>query len=37
MMIEAEVDVEITRRNLVKAKEGFEVCDLDAELGYGGP
>ncbi|CAJ1967351.1 unnamed protein product [Sphenostylis stenocarpa] len=35
--IEAEVNLELTRRDLVKAKEGFDVCDLDAELGYGGP
>ncbi|XP_014511350.1 uncharacterized protein LOC106770043 [Vigna radiata var. radiata] len=31
-MFEAEVKLEITRRELVKAKEGFEECDLEAEL-----
>ncbi|XP_014513159.1 uncharacterized protein LOC106771673 [Vigna radiata var. radiata] len=36
-MIEAEVNLEITRRELVKAKEDFENCDLDSELGYGKP
>ena len=36
-MIQAEVDLEIARRNLMKEKEGFEECDLDAELGYGRP
>ena len=36
-MIEAEVNLEIARRNLMKEKEGFEECDLDAELGYGRP
>uniref|UniRef100_K7LAC2 MATH domain-containing protein n=3 Tax=Glycine subgen. Soja TaxID=1462606 RepID=K7LAC2_SOYBN len=36
-MIQAEVDLEIARRDFVKAKEGFEECDLDAELGYGEP
>ncbi|XP_014511346.1 MATH domain and coiled-coil domain-containing protein At3g58250-like [Vigna radiata var. radiata] len=30
--IEAEVNLEITRRDLVKAKEDFVECDLDAEL-----
>ncbi|XP_061351806.1 MATH domain and coiled-coil domain-containing protein At3g58270-like isoform X2 [Gastrolobium bilobum] len=33
----AEVDIEIARRDLVDAEEGFEEKDLDAELGYGGP
>lgn len=33
-MFEAKVNLEITRRELVKAKEGFEECDLDAELGF---
>ncbi|XP_047175868.1 uncharacterized protein LOC124843221 [Vigna umbellata] len=36
-MIEAEVNLEITRRDLFKAKEDFENCDLDSELGYGKP
>ncbi|KAL2326869.1 hypothetical protein Fmac_020296 [Flemingia macrophylla] len=35
-MIEAEVNLEITRRELMKANEGFEECNLDLELGYGG-
>ncbi|XP_014511352.1 MATH domain and coiled-coil domain-containing protein At3g58270-like [Vigna radiata var. radiata] len=33
-MIEAKVNLEITRRDLVQAKEGFEECDLDAQLTY---
>ena len=36
-IIEAEVNLEITRRDLVKAKQGFQDCDLDAELGYEKP
>ncbi|XP_014511356.1 MATH domain and coiled-coil domain-containing protein At3g58270-like [Vigna radiata var. radiata] len=36
-MIEAELNLEITRRELVKAKEDFENCDLDAKLSYGKP
>ncbi|KOM40450.1 hypothetical protein LR48_Vigan04g064800 [Vigna angularis] len=35
-MIEAMVNLRRTRRDLVKTKDGFEECDLDAELGYGG-
>jgi len=34
-MIEAEVNLEIARRDLLK--EGFEECNLDVELGYGIP
>ncbi|XP_014511353.1 uncharacterized protein LOC106770046 [Vigna radiata var. radiata] len=30
-MIEAKVNLEITRRDLVQSKEGFEECDLDAQ------
>ncbi|XP_014490504.1 uncharacterized protein LOC106753226 [Vigna radiata var. radiata] len=36
-MIEAKVNLEIATRDLVKTKDGFEDCDMDAELGYGGP
>ncbi|KAL2326872.1 hypothetical protein Fmac_020299 [Flemingia macrophylla] len=35
-MIEAEVNLEIARREAMKANEGFEECNLDLELGYGG-
>ncbi|XP_027367336.1 MATH domain and coiled-coil domain-containing protein At3g58270-like [Abrus precatorius] len=33
----SEVDLEMARRDLAKAEEGFKELDLDAELGYGGP
>ncbi|XP_014511357.1 uncharacterized protein LOC106770049 [Vigna radiata var. radiata] len=35
--IEAELNLEINRRALVKAKKSIENCDLNAELGYGKP
>lgn len=31
----AEADLEIARRDLMQAEEGFEERDLDAEIGYG--
>jgi len=34
-IIEAEVNLEMAKRDLVKAIKGSEECDLDAELGYG--
>ncbi|KAF7842920.1 MATH domain and coiled-coil domain-containing protein [Senna tora] len=33
----AEIDLEIARRDLVQAQEGFEERDTDAILGYGRP
>ncbi|CAJ1963884.1 unnamed protein product [Sphenostylis stenocarpa] len=36
-MIEAEMNLAIARKELVKAKEGFQECYLEAKLGYGIP
>ena len=36
-MAAAEVDLEIARKELAKAEEGFVKRDLDDELGYGIP
>ncbi|RDY14505.1 Ubiquitin carboxyl-terminal hydrolase 13, partial [Mucuna pruriens] len=36
-MVQAELDLELASKDLVKAKEGLDKCKLDAELGYGVP
>ena len=36
-LVAAELDLDIAKRDLVQAQEGFEERDLEAELGYGKP